>query len=412
MRDRILFEHELAVVSILHNESRYVGEWLEYHYRLGVDKFYIYDIESEDRAELVQILKPWIQAGIVDYNDQKGMGEFLQILSDVSFWQRCDCRYLCMLSVYEFIYLKENRSLLEFIDEHFSRNIATASLAITRIHFGSSGEEFYRDESVVERFTKRSKSDVWMNNRVTSIMNPRRIRSVDHDAFGKYYGGALAFDENQNWIKWETTPIKSTEKIQVNSYYTRSKSEFEELARNPHPNPYRYRSPDVIKVLDTDAFEDTSFRDFYRKFMRLPMPNIRERGDQVIVNNLLKMLEPTMNPHASDKIFEGNAEMFMTCFLLALRNRRIDERKMRALELLALESLYHAMTLPDFRMWEILWIIDSYPEFMQSDSEPANKIIRGIKGLMHELILDVASAGRDWEDYIDLLYRQKLFDLI
>ena len=57
MRDRILFEHELAVVSILHNESRYVGEWLEYHYRLGVDKFYIYDIESEDRAELVQILK-------------------------------------------------------------------------------------------------------------------------------------------------------------------------------------------------------------------------------------------------------------------------------------------------------------------------------------------------------------------
>ena len=52
-------------------------------------------------------------------------------------------------------------------------------------------------------------------------MNPRRIRLIDHDAFGKYYGGALAFDENQDWIKWENSVFKSTERIQVNSYFTK-----------------------------------------------------------------------------------------------------------------------------------------------------------------------------------------------
>ena len=45
----------------------YIGEWLEYHYKIGVDKFYIYDNDSEDRSELMKILEPWIQKNIVEY---------------------------------------------------------------------------------------------------------------------------------------------------------------------------------------------------------------------------------------------------------------------------------------------------------------------------------------------------------
>ena len=163
MRDRILFEYELAVVTLIHNDARYISEWLEYHYRLGVDKFYIYDVESDDREELMKILTPWIDAGVVDYNDQTKMGDFLQTLNDTAFLHRCDCRYFCMLSVYEFIFVKNGQTLLDFVEEHFKQNIATASLAITRVHFGTSGEKFYRPESVVDRFIRHASKDVWLS---------------------------------------------------------------------------------------------------------------------------------------------------------------------------------------------------------------------------------------------------------
>ena len=412
MRDRILFEYEIAAVTMIRNESRYIGEWLEYHFKLGIDKFYIYNVESSDTVDLLKILDPWIQAGVVEYNDQTKMGDFLQTLNDFVYEHRCDCRYLCMLSVHEFIYVKNGQSLIDFVEEHFAKNIATASLAISRVHFGTSGEEFYHEGSVVDRFIRRSSKDSWINKRITSIMNPRRIRMIDHDAFGKYYGGALAFDENQNLIKWENSNFKSAERIQVNSYFTRSKAEFEKTATEEHPNLFKYRSPDVLDLLEKDAFEDTEFRDYFHEFMKRPFPEVHPRGSKIVFENLVNMLTPASNPNASDRIFEGNAEKFMTCFLLALQNRNIDNRKMRAIELLALESLYHAMTLPELRMWDILWIVNSLPEFLQSQSEQAMRIIRGCKSLMDELILDVAYAGKDWEDHNNLIYYRRLMNVL
>ena len=412
MRDRILFEYELAVVTVIHNDARYIGEWLEYHYRLGVDKFYIYDVESEDREELMKILAPWIEAGVVDYDDQTKMGDFLQTLNDTAFWHRCDCRYFCMLSVHEFIFVKNGQTLLDFVDEHFAKDVAAASLAISRVHFGTSGEKFYRNESVVERFIRRSSKECWLNQRITSIMNPRRIRVVDHDAFGKYYGGALAFDENQNWIKWENTVFKSTKGIQVNSYFTRSRQEFDESMDADYPNMFKYRTPDVLKILDENDFEETDFRDFFREFMKRPLRKVTPRGSQIVFENLVKMLEPIAQLNAPDKFFEGNAEKFMTCFLLALRLKGVSEKKRRTLELFSLQALYRSMTLPDFRTWEILWITDSLPEFLQSHSEQAMDIIYGMKSLMDELILTVSTSGKNWEDFEDLKHRRRLMNLL
>ena len=56
MKD-LLFENETALVLIVKNESPYISEWLEYHYKIGVDKFYIYDNDSEDRSELMKMLE-------------------------------------------------------------------------------------------------------------------------------------------------------------------------------------------------------------------------------------------------------------------------------------------------------------------------------------------------------------------
>ena len=40
--DKNLFLYDLAVVSIMKNEARYVKEWLDYHLLAGVNHFFIY----------------------------------------------------------------------------------------------------------------------------------------------------------------------------------------------------------------------------------------------------------------------------------------------------------------------------------------------------------------------------------
>ena len=55
----------LAVCAIAKNEGPYFQEWIEWHRKQGVEKFYIYDNESTDGTR--EVLEPYIASGLVDY---------------------------------------------------------------------------------------------------------------------------------------------------------------------------------------------------------------------------------------------------------------------------------------------------------------------------------------------------------
>jgi hypothetical protein len=59
------FQYYLSICAIVHNEAEYIAEWIEYHIYIGVGKFIIYDNESDDNIK--EILKPYINRGIVEY---------------------------------------------------------------------------------------------------------------------------------------------------------------------------------------------------------------------------------------------------------------------------------------------------------------------------------------------------------
>lgn len=58
-----LKKYNLSVCSIFKNEEKYLKEWIEYHLMIGVDHFYLYNVESKDNY--VQVLKPYITKDIV-----------------------------------------------------------------------------------------------------------------------------------------------------------------------------------------------------------------------------------------------------------------------------------------------------------------------------------------------------------
>ena len=53
----------MAVVAIMKNEGDYIKEWLDFHLKVGVEHFFIYNNDSTD--DMLEILRPYEDMGVV-----------------------------------------------------------------------------------------------------------------------------------------------------------------------------------------------------------------------------------------------------------------------------------------------------------------------------------------------------------
>ena len=106
-------EHYLAVCAIAKNEGAYFKEWIEWHLKLGVDKFYIYDNESTDNTK--QVLQPYIESGIVEYQYFPGRRRQLAAYDDCFERHRFETRWIAVIDIDEFIVPKTDDSIPQFL---------------------------------------------------------------------------------------------------------------------------------------------------------------------------------------------------------------------------------------------------------------------------------------------------------
>ncbi len=110
-----VFKHKLAFMTIVKDESIYLKEWIDYHTLLGVTKFYIYDNESSDN--IAGVLRPYIDAGMVEYCYWPGKGQQMAAFNDALMKHRFDSRYMGFIDVDEFILPLKNENFLDIIDD-------------------------------------------------------------------------------------------------------------------------------------------------------------------------------------------------------------------------------------------------------------------------------------------------------
>ncbi len=212
----------LAVCAIAKDEGPYFKEWIDWHLKMGVKKFYIYDNESTDCTK--EVLKPYIDAGIVDYRYFPGYRMQLAAYDDCLERHRYEARWIAFIDLDEFIVPVKDQSVPEFL----KRFEDAPAVEINWLVYGSGGARKKEPGGVMDRFKCHSLPSHRLNRHVKSIVNPRRVFTMIgcHEAAridGK------AYDSHGNPITRnfrEREPQQDV--IRINHYAVRSYEEFRE----------------------------------------------------------------------------------------------------------------------------------------------------------------------------------------
>lgn len=213
-------KYYLSVCVIAKNEGPYFQEWLDWHISQGVDKFYVYDNESTDDTR--EILRPYIEKGVVDYTYFPGHRMQLSAYDDCFAKHRYDTRWLTFIDMDEFIVPLKDKSIPEFL----KRLEDSPVVEINWLTYGSGGAEKKEPGTQMERFRHHSLPEHPLNRHVKSIVNPRRVYGMTgcHEA-ARINGKAVDPHGEKIKISWRDR-MPQQDVIRINHYAVRSYEEF------------------------------------------------------------------------------------------------------------------------------------------------------------------------------------------
>jgi len=173
-------KYNLAVCAIMKNEGPYLKEWVEYHKMVGVEKFYLYDNESNDDTK--KILSPYIKSGLIEYIFRPGQKQQIPAYKDCVEKHKFEARWIAFIDLDEYIIPVKHEKITQFLDGISDR---VGEIIIDWAIYGSSGHETKPRGLVLENYVWRAKKS-WLYK---SIINPRLqvdyMSCHDHDVIGR-----------------------------------------------------------------------------------------------------------------------------------------------------------------------------------------------------------------------------------
>ena len=240
--------HYLSVCAIAKNEGPYFKEWIEWHLKQGVEKFYIYDNESSDDTK--SILMPYVKSGIVDYTYWEGHGRQLAAYDDCLENNRFSSRWIAFIDLDEFIVPIKDISIPEFL----ARFESFAAVEINWLIYGSSGRKTKTPGTIMERFKLHSNPNHYLNRHVKSIVNPRRVFTMIGCHEAAKISGYIADSHSQPVKRHFRDREPQQDIIRINHYAVKSYEEF--LAKRA-----RRRARGRQKIRNLEYFEQYDLND-------------------------------------------------------------------------------------------------------------------------------------------------------
>lgn len=179
------FKYDLVFAAIFKNEARFLDEWLTFHRGVGVEHFFLYNNESTDN--FLEVLKPWIDGGLVTIVDWPGRGVQISAYSHCVKKNKNAARWMALIDIDEFLFSPKGEKLTSILPKYRDLPGVFVYWAL----FGSSGHRERPEGPVVESYTMRMDQHTAQTEKhprgVTAkarqgktIFNPRLVMSVDH----------------------------------------------------------------------------------------------------------------------------------------------------------------------------------------------------------------------------------------
>ena len=418
-----LFLYDLAVVAIFKDEGKYLREWIDYHLLAGVEHFYLYNNDSSD--DYAEVLAPYVENNLVTLTDWPGRLVMYSAYNDAIARHRFACRYMAFIDLDEFIYPKTNKSIVEAIDEVFSRDPNAAALGINWQMFGSNGEikaDYTR--GVLERFTRRAKSD-WVifsedktkpnigNIFVKSIVNPRLVDYYLSPHYAIYFKGLNSISSGgKETYQAGNYPI-CADKIVINHYYTKSKEEYEKK-KLPKGSLCFTDNPYVMEGFYNHDRNEV-FDDGILKYRAARADSFALESDADKIRRVEKALIETLTKRspldAPTEFFVGKLETFLTCRALAeFLGTKIGNK---SAEEYALVWIYQTLNKDGVLTYaELQLFIDSLPEILSRHFPLAKKIVQSFSARVLPAMIDATKNFQTWKVYKNLNLLRRLLESI
>ena len=241
----------LSLCLICKDENDYLPEWLDYHILMGVDRFYIYDNESQ--VSLRETLKDYIERGWVVVVDISGKAmqlyaydHCLQTFGHLTFW-------MGFIDTDEFLVPKTTLDLKELLKGYEEY----AGLAVSSLFFGSNGHKTRPSIGQIAAYTRHVQATLKEYELVKSIVQPSLalMPNSPHDFI--YKENACCVNENFLRVDYQRFP-SHTDKIQLNHYYCRSENEIDEKLRRGNSQAVAWQRKRFDMVSQMATHEDRS----------------------------------------------------------------------------------------------------------------------------------------------------------
>ncbi len=244
-------EHFLAFVTRIKHEAPYIREWLEYHLLVGVEHFFLYDMdEGSTQAEA---LEPYVEAGAVTripWSHFEGTrldrkrARFRHNKSSLAHRHfalnfRDRVCWAQKIDGDEFLYPLAGNDVVGPLQAYDPKRVR--AVRFPRFNFGNSGHEHRPDGLVIENYLKREatrSSQKEMGN--GGSMSGNRFRRGAHRwSYRLYKRGATVLPDE-------------VETLRINHYFTKS---FEEFQGRQNDNNLRRQTREQFDVRNLERNE-------------------------------------------------------------------------------------------------------------------------------------------------------------
>jgi hypothetical protein len=236
----------VAVVCIAKNEDRYIHEWLDYHRKLGVDEFFVY--ENDWRSGLTL---DYVRTIPFDGRErqQNAYNHFLFNLGSGIDWA-------AFIDLDEFIMLRKHTTIQEFLTEYGDMPEDVDGIALNWLMYGDN-EQTEETGSVLERFTRRgTKPD--RHIKMILRLNGNQMMIGPHCSYGFW------MDTNRKFGKGQNNFDGTHDVAAINHYFCKTPKEYEQKMMRGRADWHEPRPVEDYDFYNQNEVEDLTALNFYR----------------------------------------------------------------------------------------------------------------------------------------------------